>query len=159
MVRCLAIIVAIFCAFAVAAAQTPKYNGPPPPKSDLPYLKHAETLVPTEAVEVKSEKDKDDTRYTIAGASSSARTPLPLPIFIMKAAGVDPLHLKLVRLRSAEGRREITSTEMKNADVLHVSVTRLDSGLYRLDVADSLDSGEYMLVAPAFDRAFCFAVD
>ncbi len=143
---------ALSCAVAIAAAQTP-------PQSDLPYLKLADTLAPTESVTVKSEKDKDDTRYVIAGASSTARTPLALPILLLKADHIDPLKLHLVRLRSAEGRREITAAEIKNADVLHVAVTRLDGGVFRLAVSDSLDSGEYMLVTPEFDRAFCFAID
>ena len=137
---------------AIAAAQTP-------PQSDLPYLKHADTLVPTEASAIKSEKDKDDTRYTIDGAASPARTPLSLPILLLKADHVDPLKLQLIHLRTAESRREITASEIKKADVLHVAVTRLDGGVFRLAVSDSLDSGEYMLVTPGFDRAFCFAID
>ena len=33
---------------AVFAAYAQKYNGPVPPKPDLPYLKHAENLIPTD---------------------------------------------------------------------------------------------------------------
>ena len=34
---------------AALAAFAQKYDGPRPPKPDLPYLKHASELVPTEA--------------------------------------------------------------------------------------------------------------
>ena len=39
----------LFAVVVAAAAQT--YNGPRPEKPDLPYLKHADKLVPTEAAE------------------------------------------------------------------------------------------------------------
>ena len=53
-----------------------KYDGPRPPQPDLPYLKHADSLVATEAAEAKEEKRKDDLLYIVEGASSSAKTPL-----------------------------------------------------------------------------------
>src|ERR1039458_4935950 len=44
---------------AAFAAAAQKYDGPRPPKPDVPYLKHADTLIPTEAVMAKEEKKKD----------------------------------------------------------------------------------------------------
>src|ERR1019366_3461069 len=62
-VRCLAL-----CLAAVCAAAAQDYSGPQPPQTDLPYLKHAENLVPTEVLEAKEEKGKkDDFTYVIAG--------------------------------------------------------------------------------------------
>ncbi|MDE3167873.1 MAG: hypothetical protein KGN36_18880, partial [Acidobacteriota bacterium] len=53
------------------AAWAQTYAGPRPPRNDLPYLKHADNLVPTEASEAKEEKGKkDEIVYVIAGASS-----------------------------------------------------------------------------------------
>ena len=43
-----------------SAAWGQKYTGPRPPKADLPYLKHAENLIPTEVSEAKEEKGKKD---------------------------------------------------------------------------------------------------
>jgi len=36
-------------AFGIVASAADKYNGPRPPKPDLPYLVHADHLIPTEA--------------------------------------------------------------------------------------------------------------
>src|ERR1035441_11125523 len=70
---------------AVFAATAQKYDGPRPPKPDVPYLKHGGDLIPTEAVMAKQEKKKDDTTYAIEGANSTAKTPLASPIFLMQA--------------------------------------------------------------------------
>ncbi|MCX6638717.1 MAG: hypothetical protein NT090_26990 [Acidobacteria bacterium] len=71
-----------FIALSLAAAQ--KYQGPRPPKPDLPYLLHASRLVETEVAEAREEKRKDDTVYVISGASSPARTPLAEPILLVE---------------------------------------------------------------------------
>jgi hypothetical protein len=59
---------AVALALAAALAQ----NEPKPEKPDLPYLKHASTLIATEAAVVKQEKHGSNTRYIIAGANSPA---------------------------------------------------------------------------------------
>ena len=60
-----------------------KYSGPRPAKPDLPYMVHADNLVETEVSEAKEEKRKDDLAYIVAGASSSAKTPLAAPAFLL----------------------------------------------------------------------------
>jgi hypothetical protein len=142
-----------------AAAQAPKYSGPVPPSPDLPFLKHASNLLPAEAVEVKEEKRKDDTVYVVAGESSSSKTPLGLPVFLLKTEKLDPLKLQMYRLQAADGHREISATGKKNAEPIHVIVTRVADGLFKLEVGDSLDNGEYMLSLEGTSKAFCFAID
>lgn len=146
-------------ALALAAAQAPKYNGPVPPQPDLPYLKHASNLVATEPVEIKEEKDKTDSLFTIAGEASSAKTPLGLPVLLLKAEKLDPLKLVMFRLTVKDGRREITASGKKTADPIRVVVTRVSDGLFRLEVYDSLENGEYMLAADGSNQAFCFEID
>src|SRR3954470_2655167 len=90
----------------VAFAQ--KYDGPVPPKPDVPYLKHASELVATETGEAKEEKKKDDTTYIVEGAASSAKTPLAAPIFIFKADKLSPEKFALYKLTVKNGHREIT---------------------------------------------------
>jgi hypothetical protein len=141
-----------------AGAQSPKYEGPAPPKADVPYLKHAEHMLETEAVEVKEEKQAADTLYMIAGESSQSLTPLPLPVFMLRADKIDPLKLQMYRLTRADGHRQITASGMKNSDPIHLSVARVAAGLFRLEVTDSLDPGEYMLRLEGTNRAFCFAI-
>src|SRR5271157_2404137 len=95
-------------AFAVVLTATAqKYAGPRPPQADLPYLKHADNLVPTEAADAKEEKKKDDILYVIDGANSSAKTPLASPIFLLQAANLVPDRLQLFKLDSRNGHREI----------------------------------------------------
>jgi hypothetical protein len=145
-------------AFA-AVAQAPKYSGPVPPSSDLPFLKHASNLLPAEAVEVKEEKRKDDTVYLVAGESSPSKTPLELPVFLIRAEKLNPLKLQMVRLQAADGHREISATAKKNAGPIHVIVTRVAEGLFRLEATDSLENGEYMLSVEGTSQAFCFAIE
>jgi hypothetical protein len=145
--------------FAAAIAQAPKYSGPVPPSADLPYLKHASNLLPAEAVEVKEEKRNGDTVYVIAGESSPSKTPLGLPVLLVKSEKLDPLKLQMYRLQATDGHREISASGKKNADPIHVIVTRVAAGVFRLEVGDSLENGEYMLSMEGTNQAFCFAID
>jgi hypothetical protein len=146
-------------ALTAAIAQAPKYSGPIPPSPDLPFLKHASNLVPAEAVEVKEEKRKDDTVYVIAGEGSPSKTPLELPVFLLKTEKLDPLKLQMYRLQAVDGHREISAMGMKNAEPIHVIVTRVANGVFKLEVGDSLDNGEYMLSLERTTKAFCFVID
>ena len=149
-----------FLAFAIAAAQAPKYTGPVPPKPDLPYLKHASNLLATEPVEFKEDKGKDDVLYTTPGERSPAKTPLALPVFLLKSEKLNPGRLQVYRLESKEGRRQITLSGKKNADVIHLLVTRVTAdGLFRLEVNDGLESGEYVLSLDGTNQGFCFQID
>jgi hypothetical protein len=42
------------------AAFAQKYDGPRPEKPDLPYLKHAESLLPLEIIQATEQKGKKD---------------------------------------------------------------------------------------------------
>lgn len=144
---------------AVFAAAAQKYDGPRPPKPDLPYLKHAANLIPTEAVMAKEEKKKDDTIYVIDGANSSAKTPLAAPIFLMQADKLAPDKLALYKLEIKDGRREISFPAKKPPQAIRIVVTRLTSdGLWKIEVDESLDPGEYSLSPEGSDQTFCFQV-
>ncbi len=144
---------------AVFAAAAQKYDGPRPPKPDLPYLKHAANLIPTEAVVAKEEKKKDDTIYVIDGANSSTKTPLAAPIFLMQADKLAPDKLALYKLEIKDGRREISFPAKKPPQAIRIVVTRLTSdGLWKIEVDESLDPGEYSLSPERSDQTFCFQV-
>jgi hypothetical protein len=147
-----------FAAAFAAAAQT--YTGPRPPQTDLPYLKHAENLVPTEVLMSKEEKGKkDDLTYVIAGAASSARTPLASPIFLLQTDKLVAAKLALYKLEPRNGRREITFSPKKPPKTIRVELTRLNTDkLYRLEVEESLEPGEYALSAEGSNQVFCFQV-
>jgi len=139
-----------------AAAQ--KYAGPRPPKADLPYLKHAETLIATEAAEAKEEKKKDDILYVVEGANSPVKTPLASPIFLFQADKLAPERLQLFKLDSKGGHREIQFSPKHPPKAIRVDVTRLASDLYRIEVNESLEPGEYSLSPEGTNQVFCFQV-
>jgi hypothetical protein len=144
---------------ALFAANAQKYTGPPPARADLPYIQHATNLIATEPVDAKEQKSGTDTLWTIDGANSPSRTPLALPIFVIKADKLNPASLQMYRLESKEGHRELTGSAKKSAEPIHVQVTRLSGdNLYQLDVYNSLDAGEYALLAEGSLRMFCFQV-
>jgi len=144
---------------AVVAAD--RYDGPRPPKPDLLYLVHADNLVPTEAAEAHQEGKKDEPVYTIPGASSPARTPLAEPIFLIQADQLLPERLELYKLDVKSGHREVVMSKSRrrgSARPLHLSVTKLDGKLYRVEVDDTLDDGEYSISPSDSNRVFCFEV-
>jgi hypothetical protein len=131
-----------------------RYEGPRPAKKDVPYLLHAANLIETEAVEARQEGKKDDLIYTIAGATSPVATPIAEPIFIMQAEKTVPERIELYKLESKGGRREL---QIKRAHALRLDVTRLSSdGLWKLEVAESLEPGEYSLSPKDSNQGFCF---
>jgi hypothetical protein len=157
--RILPLLVAVvFAASAQKTGSARKYNGPVPPKPDLPYLKHANNLVPTEAVDVKEDKKTDEITYIIPGATSSARTPLAAPIFLFQADKIAPDRLGLYRLESRNGRREIATSPKKPLEPIRIVVRHLSGNLYQIEVDDSIEAGEYALTPEGRDLAFCFQV-
>jgi hypothetical protein len=147
---------------ASAALAADKYEGPRPPQPDLLYLVHADNLIPTEAAEAKEESSKkDETTYLMPGASSPARTPLAEPIFLIQAEKVLPERLELFRWDVKNGRRELTMSRGKRkggSRPLHLTVTRLEGKLYKIEASEPLDDGEYSVSPNDSNRVFCFEV-
>ena len=150
----------LWIALVVAvAASAQKYDGPVPPKTDLPYLKHGDTLVPTEAAEAKESKKKDDTLYLIEGAGSSAKTPLASPIFLMKADKIVPRNIELFKLDVKNGHRELNVPAKRPRQPIRIVVTKLSTdGVWKIEVDESLEPGEYSLSPSDSNQTFCFQV-
>jgi len=142
------------------AARAQKYAGPQPEKPDMPYLVHADTLVPTEATEAKEENRKDEILYTIAGATSPAATPLSSPAFLIRTEQLAPDKLEIYKLESRNGRREILFSHKKKqiARPFRLSIKRVGDNLYRLEVDESLENGEYSITPNGSNQVFCFRV-
>jgi len=151
MVRMLAAMLLAGAAFAQ------KYDGPRPPKADLPYIQQADNLIPTEAVQAQEQKQKRDTLYVIQGAASSARTPLASPIFLFLADKIAPEKLAVYKLEVKNGRREILFGRKPPKPVM-VNVNPVEGKLYKIEVVDSLDPGQYSLSPEGSNEVFCFAV-
>ncbi|MBI2680286.1 MAG: hypothetical protein HYX25_04670 [Candidatus Solibacter usitatus] len=151
------VLVALLACTALIAQ---KYTGTLPPKPDLPYLVHANNLVPTEAGEAREEGKKDDIIYVIAGAASPVKTPLASPIFLLQADKLQPEKFELYRLEVKNGRREVTFSrkKRKTARPIRLSIHPLGESVYRLEVDETLENGEYSISPGGSNQVFCFAV-
>ncbi len=137
-----------------------KYSGPRPEKPDLPYLLHADSLLATEVAEAKETKKKDDITYTVEGASSSAKTPLAGPVFVFEDGQLAAEKLQLFKFDVKNGRREVFFSRKGKlaAKPRRLNVTPLGGGLYKIEVDESLENGEYALTPEGSNQVFCFEV-
>jgi hypothetical protein len=163
-VRAIAVSFVLLMSHAALLAQAPsKYKGPRPAKPDLPYLLHASNLVETEPGEAREEQRKDEIANIMKGAASPARTPLAEPIFLLNAEKLVPEKLELYRTIVKAGNREVTVPKNPKkakdaAKPLRLSVTKLDTTLFRLEATEALDNGEYCLSPSGSQQVFCFQV-
>jgi hypothetical protein len=137
------------------------YKGPRPPKTDVVYLLHASNLIPTEEADARSDSKRGSTNYSVAGASSPARTPLAEPIFLLLSDRISAESLELYKMDVKGGQREVSMSGKRlrgGPRPLRVSVTRLERGLYKLEAAETLENGEYALSPSGSDKVFCFEV-
>lgn len=143
------------------SAQQDEYHGPTPEKSDVPYLLHASNLIETEVTEAHQESKKNDILYWVEGDASPARTPLAEPIFIIKIDKLIPDKIELYKFDVSKKRRELVIKERpgrNDAHPLHLQVTRLGKGLYKIEVSETLPNGEYSLSPQGSDKVFAFQV-
>jgi len=135
-------------------------SGPKPEKKDVPYLVHTNSLVETEIIKPGAAEAAAGTVYSVPGESSPARTPLALPVFLLDASGIQPQTPRLIRLTSKAGHREaivLKKPDPNDAQIL-LTVTNLGAGLYRFEVVNEIENGEYALIAPGSPLLFCFTV-
>ena len=141
-----------------------EYNGPPPPKADIPYLLHAENLIETEVSEAKEEERNRETANIIPGANSPVRTPLAEPIFILLAEELAPEKLELYKAEVVKGQREVTFPNdpkrrmRRGPHPLHLAMKELDNDLYWIEANEILENGEYCLTPGGSQAVFCFQV-
>src|SRR5229473_2358092 len=124
-------LIAMLCLTALTAQ---KYSGPRPPKHDVAYV--------------------------VAGASSSARTPLAGPAFIFQSDKIPADKLQLYRFDVKNGQREVV-TSHKGKAIAHprrINVNPLGGGLFKIEVDEHLDNGEYGLTPEDSNQVFCFQV-
>ena len=127
---------------------------------DMVYLVHADNLIPTETADAKQENKKNDSTFSVSGVSSPARTPLAEPIFIIQSDRISAESLELYRLDVKNGHRELTLSGSRRSGpkALHLSVSRLERGLYKVEASEVLENGEYALTPNGSNQVFCFEV-
>jgi hypothetical protein len=146
---------------AVLVPGADKYSGPRPPKTDVPYLVHADNLVETEAAVAKEETRKDATIAILPGIASPAKTPLAEPIFLIKTEKFAANKFGAWKLEVKDGNREVVIGHKKPKNVaqpIHLMVTKLDQNLYRIEVDEPLENGEYTLSPEGSNDTFSFQI-
>jgi hypothetical protein len=137
-----------------------KYSGPRPAKPDVPYLVHADNLVETEVAEAKEEKRKEDLAYIVSGAASAAKTPLAAPAFVFEADKIPADKIQLYKFEVKNGHREVFFSHKGkgSAQPRRLNVNPLGGGLFKIEVNESLENGEYGLTPEGSNQVFCFQV-
>ena len=146
--------------FAISLCAQTKSAVPKPEKKDVPYLIHASTLVQTEIARPVPKEDGGMTTWSIPGESSLAKTPLALPAFVIDAAAVAPLKLQLYRFELKGAHRELTLAKNGPGETqpILITVANLSGTLYRIEVVNEVENGEYGLTVPGSNQFFCFSV-
>jgi hypothetical protein len=138
-----------------------KYDGPRPPKPDVPFLLHAGKLTEVESLTAIDAQQKDGTLYTVPGATSPARTPVSEPIFLFQAGKLNPDKLTLFRMEPRAGNRTLLlpapgKRKKDSPQPIFMLVTPLVAGLFRVEVNEVLADGEYCLSPEGSNQVFCF---
>lgn len=107
-------------------------------------------------------KSKDGSLYTVPGAGSPVKTPMPEPIFLFQAGKTNPERMTLFRMETKDGRRSLLlpdpgKRKKDAARPVFMLVTALDKGLFKLEVNEYLPDGEYCLSPDGSNQVFCFA--
>lgn len=157
------VIISVLLTLAVCAwlwAEAP-YTGPRPPEQNVPFLIHADSLIPTEhGVAVPELPQNETVAYRIPGPKASVRTPLAAPAWLIDARGLDVETLRLFRLETHEGYREMTFQvgSRGGAIPLRISVEPVAGTLFRIQALDTLLPGEYAFTPDGANDVYCFAV-
>ncbi|MGQ9918370.1 MAG: hypothetical protein ACUVS7_13205 [Bryobacteraceae bacterium] len=144
------------------AQSSRKYTGPRPEKPDVPYLLHASRLIEVEKSVAAESKIKEGTLYTVPGAESPVKTPVPEPIFLFRAGKINPESLALYRMTPRGGSRTLLfppegKRRKEGPRPVFILVTMLEPGLYRVEVNEPLQDGEYCLSPQGSNDVFCFS--
>ncbi|MBC7927394.1 MAG: hypothetical protein H7039_17225 [Bryobacteraceae bacterium] len=159
--RLLTFAVPVFVLAAYTLSGAEKYSGPRPAKADVPYLLHADTLIETEVGAASQEARKDSSIAVVAGAGSPVKTPLSEPTFIIRTDRLQADKFELYRLESKNGKREVVIGQKKGKGVaraVYLQVTRIDDRLYKIEVDEPLENGEYSLTPQGSDQTFSFGI-
>ena len=146
---------------AVSVFGAEKYTGPRPPKADIPYLMHADNLIEPEVGKAATQERKDTVVATVPGAASPVKTPLAEPIFLLKSEKLLVDKFAAYRYDVKNGQREVVVNAKKAKNMkpaIHLQVTKLDDRLYRIEIDEPLENGEYVLSPDGSDETFSFQI-
>lgn len=137
-----------------------KYAGPRPEKADMVYLQHVDKLIETETGQAVQSEEKNKTVYRVAGASSPVRTPMAEPVFLFRSEKINPDKLAMYKMAVEGGQRVLTFPSKPGKDSpkpIYIVVSPLDRGLFKIEVNEFIDDGEYCLSPEGSNAVFCFS--
>ncbi len=137
------------------------YHGPKPAKQDMPYLVLGDRLVETDESEASQQEAKNKTTFTVTGASSTAKTPLAEPAFLMVPGKIRPESLSLYPMKVEKGNRSVTfNAKPKKDDPRPIPLLfhERKDGSTMIESNQYLDPGEYCLSPQGANTVFCFQV-
>lgn len=160
-----ALVITVVAITAALALPQQKGAATKPPKPDLPYLLEAQKMIPTDASAIARSTSKGDESLTVPGVTSSARTPLPEPIFVfspgqIKATDFELIHFDVTngKRQWAKGKQEHPNNDEEPEEILRLTLRPIAEGVVRIEAAEMLNPGEYALIPRGKDTAFCFTV-
>ncbi len=137
-----------------------KYSGPRPPKPDVPFLLVLDKLTEIESGMATQADGKNEATYSVNGATSPVRTPMAEPIFLFQSEKINPETLSLFKMNVSGGKRTISipsGRRAKNAPrPISFLTTPLGGGLFRIEVNEFIDNGEYCFSPDGSNQVFCF---
>jgi hypothetical protein len=158
----IAFTVALLIAAALPAAAQKNYSGPRPEKSDVPFLQHGKKLIEVETSEAGEAQGKGDVNYSVPGANSPTKTPVPEPLFLFQSDKLNPQRLSLFRMKIKGGQRTLSlPTDLRRrkdkARPLFILVSPIENRLFKVEVNEPLENGEYCLSPEGSNKVFCFS--
>lgn len=152
----------VFLALGVwGACFAQQYDGPPPPKADVPYLLHAENLIETEHQVAQEEMRKKEIAYIVTGERSPVKTPLAEPIFIILAEKFPPQAYRLYKMEVVKGHRETAFPRKpgkRGPRPRYLTFDRVNDNVYKLEANEYLENGQYCLTPQGANDVFCFEI-
>lgn len=153
----------VFCLLiALTLCAQDRYSGPRPEKRDALYLLHADKIIELDQGTAQQTDRKNDTLYTMTGASAQAKTPMPEPIFVVNIENLNPERLSLYKVEPGKGgNRElmIPNAPKKNSPrPIRLSADRLEGSIWKLEAQEFLENGEYCISPDGTNKVFCFGV-
>jgi hypothetical protein len=149
----------VACAVAPAFAEK-KYTGPRPAKADVPFLQHAAALIEVETTRADESHSKGNTIYSVSGATSPTRTPVPEPVFLFQSEKINPEHMILYKMEPKGGQRVLSVSDQsrrnKDTHPIFMIIVPLATGLWKVEVNQVLDPGEYCLSPEGTNTVYCF---
>jgi len=97
----------------------------------------------------------------VPGPAAKARTPLAEPVFIIRTDKLVPEKLSAFKMEVKNGNREVVVSQKKQKTPpkpIYLNATRLGDNLWKVEVDQNLENGQYTLSPDGSNQTFSFEV-